>query len=93
MLRDMEYEDWLEMVQAQNVPPDEKAHEPVCECGHKRSSHSEEMPYECYDDCDCQSFTYPKHGSEQVVVDAVRRMERGSWRRVKELLGVDDEAR
>lgn len=54
MIRDMEYEDWLEMVQAQNMPPDEAG---------------------------------------QMVVDAVRRMERGSWRRVKELLGVDDEAR
>jgi hypothetical protein len=28
--------------------------------------------------------------NEQLVMDATLRMERGSWRRVKELLGVDD---
>jgi hypothetical protein len=31
----------------------------LCKCGHDRESHSEEMPYECHDDCDCQGFAYP----------------------------------
>lgn len=35
--------------------------EPLCSvCGHPRSEHSEEMPYECMhcDMCDCDGFSY-----------------------------------
>jgi hypothetical protein len=41
--------------------PSSDGSEPVCkECGHVRSAHSEEMPYECMDGemCDCEGFTY-----------------------------------
>jgi hypothetical protein len=34
--------------------------DPICTCGHSRSSHSEEMPYECFGpNCYCMGFTYP----------------------------------
>jgi len=40
--------------------------EPLCTCGHLRSAHAEEMPYECFDDsapavsCACRAFEYPR---------------------------------
>jgi hypothetical protein len=41
--------------------------DPICECGHPRSEHDEEQPYECFgvcgyadepEGCDCQGFEF-----------------------------------
>jgi len=43
------------------MTPEECEADPLCTaCGHPRSEHSEEMPYECMntDMCDCGAFSY-----------------------------------
>ena len=53
-----EYSDWLERW-ATTEGMGLASNDPICTgCGHPRSSHSEEMPYDCNDDCPCKGFSY-----------------------------------
>lgn len=53
--------------------------DPVCtQCGHSRSAHREEMPYECNDLCECKGFSYIPKSEQEQIIEASRSVRAGT---------------